>query len=624
MEYVRQAATSAETASGAASSASGSASAASGSASSAAQSASAAAGSASTAHTDAETASQAAQTAQNVAASIPEDYSTLSDDVTGLKSAINPLYAVMAPQIIANSYWPFEGSSSGRPSYYSGWSRTDRLPCVEGETLKITTTAASAYNVFFNTDTDGDVNGHFNLVVGENSILVPQGAHYYALSNTTSDMNNTIIKKMIDGTAVNNGIDSITEIDNVVNGIKTPISYQSPTSGSYYVVVGNAISLTSGSGSYFQPIDLSAYVGQKVRVAFSSTGTTSTRATALCDANGVVGAYVDEKVIAVNGYADFDIGSTYNRLYISYNTSGSSLVVTVIDGGILYEIEEIPMQCVYVSATVGDDGNSGSETAPFATIQKGIDSGALIVRVEAGNYANFGVLNRKTPLTIMLWDMPQYSASVPEVSKIVVTSQDSYGVYFANCIEINLSDIWVNGSLYDCYRLDDIGNINCIRCFACDTSDANSTGFRITNSNGIFRDCKAWDISKDGFNIHLYGNTQFINCVAYDCGDDGISHHEGCTGAIIGGEYYNCTKGGVASPYSGAQIDVHNVYSHNNRFGLYAMTTEGNPSCKGRVSNCVFKNNSDVDIDIATNGIIGWNNIYDTKYVYPGCTFTEF
>lgn len=91
MEYVRQAATSAETASGAASSASGSASAASGSASSAAQSASAAAGSASTAHTDAETASQAAQTAHDVADSIPEDYSTLSNDVTSLKSAFEQL-----------------------------------------------------------------------------------------------------------------------------------------------------------------------------------------------------------------------------------------------------------------------------------------------------------------------------------------------------------------------------------------------------------------------------------------------------------------------------------------------------------------------------------------------------
>ena len=93
MEYVRQAAASAETASGAASSASGSASAASGSASAAASSASAAAGSASTAHTDAETASQAAQTAQDVADSIPEDYSTLSEDVTGLKSAVEQLDA---------------------------------------------------------------------------------------------------------------------------------------------------------------------------------------------------------------------------------------------------------------------------------------------------------------------------------------------------------------------------------------------------------------------------------------------------------------------------------------------------------------------------------------------------
>lgn len=550
-------------------------------------------------------------------------------EVSDLNSAISPLYTVIASQIIANSYWPYEGSSAGRPSSYSGWSRTDRLPCVEGETLKITATVASAYNVFFNTDTDGDVTGHFNLAVGENSILVPQGAHYYALSNTTSGMNNTIIKKMIDGTTVNNGIDSIVEIDNAVNGIKTPISCQSPTSGGfYYAVIGNAISVTSGTGSYYPPIDLSEYIGQKVRVAFSSTGNTSTRATALCDANGIVGGFVEEKQIVSDGYVEFDIGNTFNKLYVSYNASGSGLKVTAIDEGLIYLSEEIQTQCVYVSEN-GSDSNNGSITAPFATIQKAVDSGALIVRVDAGEYKSFTIRDRKTPLKIMLKDMPsQYDAQVAEVPKIKITTDGTtdyyYGVYVVNCSDIYLSDIWVDGTAYDSYMINNVAKIECVRCWCCDTNDANSMGFRLTNVNGVFRDCKAWNVSKDGFNIHLYGDTQFINCEAHDCGDDGISHHEGCNGMILGGEYYNNVKGGIASPYGGCNVNIYNAYLHNNRFGIYSQSGAEHNKSKGLVSNCVIKNNTEYDINIAKSDIIGWNNIYDTKTVDSTGSFTEF
>ena len=116
-EYVRQAAASAETASGAASSATGSASAASGSASAAASSASAAAGSASSAHTDAETASQAAQTAQDVADSIPEDYSTLSEDVTGLKSAITEISEMESGTIVSVAWVQGAITTAGADGY---------------------------------------------------------------------------------------------------------------------------------------------------------------------------------------------------------------------------------------------------------------------------------------------------------------------------------------------------------------------------------------------------------------------------------------------------------------------------------------------------------------------------
>lgn len=578
---------------------------------------------------------QAEEIAEEVKESIPADYTELTEEVSELnerigdvKSAISPLYAILAPQIIANSYWPYNGSSAGIPSYYSGWSRTDRLPCVEGEILKITTTVASTYNVFFNTNTDGDVNSSFSLSVGENNILVPQGASFYALSNTTEGMTHTTIKQIIDGTTVNNGIPIINDLDETINGIKTPISYQSPTSdGYYYAVIGNAISVSSGTGSYYPPIDLSAYIGQKIRVAFSSTGNTSTRATALCDANGIVGAFVEEKQIVSDGYVEFDIGNIFNKLYVSYNASGNDLKVTAIDGGLFYLSEEIPPQCVYVSEN-GSDTNNGSITAPFATIQKAVDSGALIVRVDAGEYKSFTIRDRKTPIKIMLKGMPsQYDAQVAEVPKIKITTDgttDYYGVYVVNCSDIYLSDVWVDETAYDSYMLNNVAKIECVRCWCCDTTDSNSMGFRIVNCNGIFRDCKAWNISKDGFNIHLYGDTQFINCEAHDCGDDGISHHEGCNGMIMGGEYYNCVKGGIASPYGGCNVNIYNAYIHNNRFGLYSQSGAEHNKSRGILANCVIKNNNEYDINIAKSDIIGWNNIYDTKTVDSTGSFTEF
>ena len=556
------------------------------------------------------------------------DAKVTGDKVTELKNAINPLYAVIAPQIIANSYWPYEGSSAGIPSYYSGWSRTDRLPCVEGETLKITATVASVYNVFFNTDTDSDVNGHFNIAVGENSILVPQGAHYYALSNTTSGMINTTIKKIIDGTTVNNGIDTIEEIDNALNGIRTPISYESPTSGGYYyATAGKAITIVEGTGNYFSEIDLSSYAGKKVRISFVSNAMTSTRATAICDSNGIVGGFVEENTIIANGYAEFDIGLTYNRLYISYNASAYNLTITVIDVGVIYELEEIPSQCVYVSEN-GNDSNNGSITAPFATLQQAVDSGALIIKVEAGEYKGVTIKDRIAPLKIMLKNMPnEYIAQTPEAPKIKITTNDTsdyYGIYAVNCSDIYLSDIWVDGTAYDSYYLTNVEKLECIRCWCCDTTDSNSMGFRLTNVNGVFRDCKAWNVSKDGFNIHLYGDTQFINCEAHDCGDDGISHHEGCNGMILGGEYYNNVKGGIASPYGGCNVNIYNTYLHNNRFGIYSQSGEEHNKSKGIVSNCVIKNNTEYDINIAKSDIIGWNNIYDTKTVDSTGSFTEF
>jgi len=149
-------------------------------------------------------------------------------------------------------------------------------------------------------------------------------------------------------------------------------------------------------------------------------------------------------------------------------------------------------------------------------------------------------------------------------------------------------------------------------------------GFQIENANGKFVDCLAYNIGKDGFNIHGYGNTEFINCIAHDCGDDGISHHDGCTGRISGGEFYNCTKCGVATPTYGAYVDVDGVYSHDNTFGIYSVSEDTTRRItKMRISNCALKDNGNVDIFFRRATGVMWNTMYDTKTIDADSTLTE-
>lgn len=102
-------------------------------------------------------------------------------------------------------------------------------------------------------------------------------------------------------------------------------------------------------------------------------------------------------------------------------------------------------------------------------------------------------------------------------------------------------------------------------------------GTNITNSNGNLYYCKGIKVCADGFGISGYGDTNFFNCQGHYNYDDGISHHDRCTGSIIGGEWSYNKKGGVA-PAHGCEIDVHNVISHNNGYGMYARADVGSVS----------------------------------------------
>jgi hypothetical protein len=436
--------------------------------------------------------------------------------------------------------------------------------------------------------------------------------------------------------AVNNHIRNIAKLNDLVG--YGAIELPTPQDGTYYTISSNVISEATGSGSKAYAIDLTSYIGNTVKVKFTTTAGTSTRVTALCDADGRVlkKCYERDFINAEDG-VDFTPTSTYYMLYISFGSYASNLTVSNLYG--MYgDIEEIknnlPPAVAYVdgSASVTGDGTEGS---PFLTIQEAVDSGAEVVKVKAvgsgGTTISYGQVNitdRMTPLRIMLWNMGTFATdgtNEVDCPKIYITGAEAspyHGFNVQRAAYVELSDIWVDGVPRNCFRFENVGTVICTRCYASNNSTAQFHGFALVNANGVFRDCKAWSVMTDGYNMHGFGDTQIINCMGYNCGDDGISHHDACTGAIIGGEYYGNTKGGVSSPTYGSKIDVQDVYSHDNAFGLYAVSQADKAMSKARVSGCIFKSNTNKDIKIDYADVTAWHILYDTKLVTNG-TLTE-
>jgi hypothetical protein len=137
-----------------------------------------------------------------------------------------------------------------------------------------------------------------------------------------------------------------------------------------------------------------------------------------------------------------------------------------------------------------------------------------------------------------------------------------------NCSDIVFEDIAFDYNYYDVLAVNNSNDIVFRNCEFSHSSTGN--GVATTNMNGEFYNCEAYRNRNDGFNFHDFGETTVYNCIGAYNYDDGISHHDGCTGSIHGGQYHNNGKGGVSSPTYGAVIDIYNVISHNNAYGIYA------------------------------------------------------
>lgn len=149
-----------------------------------------------------------------------------------------------------------------------------------------------------------------------------------------------------------------------------------------------------------------------------------------------------------------------------------------------------------------------------------------------------------------------------------------------------------------------------------------SDGLGLDFTNGTLNNCISFANRNDGFNIHYYGETHFNNCSGLYNRDDGISHHDGTVGFINGGEWAYSGKGGI-SPTYGSIINCQGVYTHDNNFGLYQISTNDRPTRNILWEGCCAVNNI-TDIRISRDQVVAINCVYKTKSVDNGGSLTEY
>ncbi len=180
-----------------------------------------------------------------------------------------------------------------------------------------------------------------------------------------------------------------------------------------------------------------------------------------------------------------------------------------------------------------------------------------------------------------------------------LSGESAYAINIKNVKNLNLCDIVCDYARDNSCHINYCDNVIMRNCEFNHCSMNNGLSFDC--SNGTFYGCSAAQNRNDGFNLHTYGDTHFINCCGYNNYDDGVSHHQGCSGSIIGGEWYNNKKGGIASPTFGAKVNIYNAVCHDNEYGIYSA---GN-------------NAVDTDSNVILNGCAIYNNktgIYNTYY----------
>lgn len=330
--------------------------------------------------------------------------------------------------------------------------------------------------------------------------------------------------------------------------------------------------------------------------------------------------------INAEGYTTVDLSSKIALFTFNKNTlkqcGVSNIIYPYYVDGVLYN-SVVRCFTKYVDGVNGSDSYEGSESMPFATIQRAIDEYPDVIKIKRGTYNETITINNKNNMQIVPWGTPTYTTGqfdVPLIEVNQVNCSDCNGIQFRDIdakAPTSNSGAWV------------INNCTDMIFEHCIARNGEGGGFVSVNLDGKFIQCIAHDVgdsthyNSDGFNLHGYGTTELIDCIAYNCYDDGISHHDGCICSIKGGECYNCTGGGGIAPVN-RYCEIDGVYIHDCRTGIEAMQTEPTQyDPKIVVKNSVMKNNSYKDIWCGDIKFTVLRCTFDTKEIGTNADYTE-
>lgn len=130
-----------------------------------------------------------AVTTKGVPTTSTDSYEVIAENILSIHTSSGGWYS---PSLIANSY---VNENNGSFVSYAGWSRTDYISIKNGQIkLSIANFAAGSdiYNAYY--DADKKYIGRMTLSVdGIHTITPPDNAAYFALSNETNRITNTLI-----------------------------------------------------------------------------------------------------------------------------------------------------------------------------------------------------------------------------------------------------------------------------------------------------------------------------------------------------------------------------------------------------------------------------------------------
>lgn len=149
----------------------------------------------------------------------------------------------------------------------------------------------------------------------------------------------------------------------------------------------------------YNPIDLTEYVGNKVKVSLQNPIDNSERYTLICDSDeistAVIGQLISEDEIYEYGEAVFDITEKYKYLWISNRNDSGTVTIKIhqeatlkseIEKEILNDIDQtINNRIAYVSPNGSDTNDGKTENTPVKTINKAL-SLANKIRLLEGIY----------------------------------------------------------------------------------------------------------------------------------------------------------------------------------------------------------------------------------------------